>query len=481
MPKPRFTIREIGERIFAIDDRESTVATISSHGDVDWVLRSPLQKGLKFESVRKETHLAYTLGLKFHLTTLTPATVLQKLTWTFEQNESRLILSAESASPDGNWGAKTIATLHTDQAISEYVWQFETTWTCLAKSALKLGTVEYNNVYPAKAGKCFLCAPDKEYHFTLMTDRDGMVWNLPHQHMMHYTAKITPMRFGDGSLAGFFGEEAGAPVVILKRAPVEPEWGICDMYYDLHCQARVHRDIQPGEQLRFEYEVKYLNKVEAKKLLSASKVVPVDDKDRERHHYPRIELGLNCFDQPCHIDRPDEASGFRPRPPQKVWDREVGNRGKGSLRLTHDGPGELVWVSEPPTLIPAKTRLKIEAKVKTQNVQGKGAFVRIKYHTWQFLPTPHVEWKTQLETVPVNATTDGWTHVAMPTLHVPEEDFDFLIQLEVVLDGSGVAWVTDVDVDLSPLPDEAPKAEVGSAKKGRRVRQSAGTSGAGEI
>jgi len=477
MPKPEFVIREIGPAIFAIDDRDRTVATISSHGDIDWLLRSPLQDGPQLDAVRKETHLAYTLGLKLHLTTPTPATILKKLDWTIDAGQAVVHLTARSASPDGQWEAVTVATLATDAAISAYRWSMSTTWTCRAEKSVQLGKVEYNNVYPAKAGKCFLCAPDKEYHFTLMTDRDGTVWNFPHQHMMHYTVKIDPLRFDVPSLAGFFGEENGSPVVELKTASAEPDWGICDMYYDLHCMARVNRLIAPGEELRFDYEVYYLNKKDSAQMLSRSRVVAVTAEERAIYDYPRMELGLNCFDQACHIDRPDEASGFRPRPPEKVWDREVGHRGKGSLRLTNASPAELVWTCEPPTLIPAKTRLKIDAAVKTQGVSGKGAFIRIRYHTWNFLPTPHVEWKAVLETPAVSGTSDGWTRVTMPALDVPEEDFDFLVILEVVLDGAGVAWVTDVDVDLSPLPDPPPVAEEGSSKKRAGSRRQTVTAG----
>ena len=49
---------------------------------------------------------------------------------------------------------------------------------------------------------------------------------------------------------------------------------------------------------------------------------------------------------------------------------------------------------------------------------------------------------------PVSGTTDGWVRVTLPLLEVPRENFDYLIYVDVILDGQGTGWLTDVDVDL---------------------------------
>jgi hypothetical protein len=131
-----------------------------------------------------------------------------------------------------------------------------------ADKPIEIPNLEYNNVYPGKAGRCMMFAPTKEYSCTLMVDRDGVVWKYPHQHVMHYRHKIAQHTFAPGSLSGFFGEETGNPVVVCHRGSTAPDWAICDMYYDLHCCGRPERAMQPGETWDFDYTIKYLGKEE---------------------------------------------------------------------------------------------------------------------------------------------------------------------------------------------------------------------------
>jgi hypothetical protein len=70
-----------------------------------------------------------------------------------------------------------------------------------------------------------------------------------------------------------------------------------------------------------------------------------------------------------------------------------------------------------------------------------------------------VEWTETLESSPVSSTTNGWVQVIVPPLRVPEEHFDYQVQIDVVLDGSGVAWLTDVNVDLDSSADPVPQNE----------------------
>ncbi len=378
-----------------------------------------------------------------------------------------MVLSGYGESPDGQFASTTTAVLSADSIMENYQWDLETHITCTAAEPVELAGVEYNNVYPARTGRCMLFAPYKEYNCTLLTDKDGMVWRCPHQHSMHYGYKMPQLHFAAGSIGGFFGEPApkGCPVVVVKESTLEPFWGICDMFYDLHCQALVDGPVQPGASWLFKYQVKYLHQLESDHLLTQSRPFTVTEEDWRRFDYPRLELGMNDFATGVYIDRPDDASCFRPRPPKQVWDREVGHRAKGSLRLTNSMPEENAWGMEPPSQIPSETRLNITAMVKTEGVEGKGAFLRVRYHTYVWHPTPHVEYPITLESVPVNGTTDGWVKVTVPELTVPEEQFDYLIGFEVVLDGKGVAWVTDVDIDLQYATPELPVAQEGGLSK----------------
>ena len=312
-----------------------------------------------------------------------------------------------------------------------------------------------------------------------MVDRDGTVWRFPHQHQLHYSRKISQLHFAPGAMSGYFGEPApmGYPVVIVDESDAEPSWAICDMYYDLHCLALVTEQVQPGQSWRFKYRVKYLDEAEAGRLLAQSRPIAITLTDWEEHNLPRIELGMNTFTNGVNIDRPDDASAFRPNPPQLVWDRQQGHREKGALRITNVKPEETLWSAVPPTQIPSEVRLNITAMVKTAAVRGKGAFIRVRYHTFTWQPTPHIEWTATLESAPVTGDTDGWVKITVPELKVPPEHFDYLIWLDVVLDGEGVAWITDVDVDQQSDAVVPPALEEGSSRRTSlpvRSRKSAG-------
>jgi len=475
--RPTFEVVAVGNNCYTINDRGRTVALVTSQGYIDWLLPSPEDEGPLYTEIVKETHLSYTLGFKLLLITPTPATELTAFDYRLEENGARLVLIGHGVTGDGSFASLTTAVLTADAAMEQYLWEFETIITCLAQEPITFPYgIEYNNVYPSKAGRCMLFAPQKEYDCTLMTDKDGVVWRFPHQHMMHYgsgvAGKIGELNFAPGTTAGFFGDPSpkGCPVVIVKESTLEPLWCICDMYYDLHCQARLNAPAQPGDVWRFAYQIKYLDRLESDRMLVTSRPVPVTTDDWGAHNYPRFELGMNTFTNCCNIDRPDDCSGFRPRPPQKVWDREVGHRTKGSLRITNTESQETAWGAEPPTQIPAETTLNITAKVKTDGVEGKGMFIRVRYHTFVWQPTPHVEWTATLESTPVTGTTDGWVQVTVPALEVPKEHFDYLLWIEVVLDGKGTAWLTDVDIDLQYATPEIPVLEEGGLDKAVKFR-----------
>lgn len=480
---PMFEVVSVGNECYTINDQGRTVALISSQGYIDWLLRTMDTDGPLVTRIAKEPHLCYVLGLKMLLVTPSPATELTDFHYRIEDDGATVILTGLGASADGLWATETTAVLTANAATREYAWQFSTTiayqGTDVQYPPRTDGGFEYNNIYPHGTGRCMLFAPDKRYSCTLMTDKDGTIWRFPHQHQLHYGEKIHALQYGRTSTAGFFGEPApaGYPVCTVENSPLEPFWPICDMYYDLHCSAKLQQPVQPGEQFTFNYHVYYLPEDEAARMLAASRPIPITLHDWEEHGRPRLDLGMNSFDRGCDIDRPDDCSAFLQRPPQLVWDRQVGHVVKGSLRITNEVAEETVWSACPPTQIPASTRLNITGMVKTEGVTGKGMCIRVRYHTFTWHPTPHVEWAQTLESEWVTGTTDGWVQVSVPELQVPPEHFDYLIWLDVVLDGTGIAWLTDMDVDLQHETTTIPELQDGGlAKQGNvRIRGSVAT------
>ncbi|MCX7934901.1 MAG: hypothetical protein N3A66_06540, partial [Planctomycetota bacterium] len=358
-------------------------------------------------------------------------------------------------SPDGKLAGEHRAEISLDAETGRYRWYLSAVLRSMASAPMALKWLEYTNVYPAGTGRCMLFTPQKRYDRTILTAADGQAWEFPHQHTLHYTVKINDLSFAVGSLGGFFLEELN-PVVIVQEATMPPDWAICDMYYDLHCGARPAGEIAPGAEHRFIAEIKYLDRQEAEPLVQRARRVPITAEDYRRYHFPRLALGRNDFSAVIGIDRADDASAFRVEPPEKTWDRNIGAAGKGALRLYNATAKETVWSAAPPTQIPAQHRLRLAALAKTEGVEGKGLFLRVRYHTFVWRPQPHVEWVKTLESEPLRGTTREWQAIEVPALEVPAEHFDYLIWIDVVLDGRGTAWLTDMDVDLQPTGVEVP-------------------------
>ena len=450
----KLTIAKLNLDSFAINEGNRTVAFVTPQGNIDWLLVSLDDEGKLITELAVETHLSYTLGLKMLLNHPTPCPESTTISSEILDNGTKVRLVGESVDKKGLWKGRHEAILSLNPVNRRFEWSFKSDLVCLAKEPVKLTWMEYNNVYPSKAGLCMLYEPQKEFDATLMTDKDGTVWKFPHQHSMHYGRKIRALNFAEGTMCGFFGSTMN-PVVTVTKSPLEPEWGICDMYYDLHCCSRTPEPIAPGAEFHWEYTVKYLDEKEAALLERKARAIPMEADDYRKHHYPRLALGQNDFKDPIGIDRYDDASCFRPDPPVKVWDKQMGTKGKGSLRITNETEKETFWRAAPPAVIPPGTKLRLTGLVKTDGVAGKGMFIRFRFFRWVWRPTPHVEWGAVMESNAVSGTQD-WVQVTTPEALTPHELVDNMVNIDVVLDGKGVAWLSDVGVELQGVEAEVP-------------------------
>ena len=450
MYKANFGIENIGNSCHSINDGDKTVAVLSSQGIIDWLLRYTDIEGEKITELKKEPHLSYINGIKIELPNITPATQLVSVDFVIAEDGSAVTINAQSESPDKNFISLTTATLYVKENGVNYEWHLKSVLAYNGNEKYELKDIEYNNVYPHGVGRCMLFEREKLYSHTLLQDADGVFWDFPHQHAMHYGGKINEVKAQGGKIGGFFGEPCpdGCTIVQVVDGNAITNWGICDMYYDLHCLAVVpNGTFNKGEKIEMEYIVTNLFPDDANALLRTAKKLPVSDENIEYYDYPSIHLGFNSCAERVNIAGMDDSSYFRPNPPVKVWDKSVGISQKGSLRITNDSAQETIWGIEPPTQIPEESTLNITAYIKTEDVKGKGAYIRMNYFTFVWHPTPHCEWEEPLVTEPINGTSD-WVKVTLPELKVPKEHFDYLINLELILDGEGVAWFTDFDLDL---------------------------------
>ena len=466
--QPHFTFHRINLDCFVLNDGDRTVALITPQGNVDWLLPSPQQGGELLTSILKETHLATVRGLKFTLHLPEPAAVSRPpFRFAVSDHGVWAAIEADSASPDGRFAGfhRAVITLG---ATGRYEWALETRLRqvsaqpvalepvprapperCADQHELKLAWIEYNNVLPANTGLCFLQAGRKRFSRTLLTDRAGVVWHFPHQHQLHYWAagKMQSLRFAAGAQAGFFLEDLN-PVVMVEECSLEPYWGICDMYYDLHCGSHVPTRIEPGAEYLWRYRILYLDRTAGAELAGRARRVPVTAADYRRFQYPRLTLGCNEFRSSARVDESDEASAFRPAPPEKVWEPEGGPKGQGALRITQQAVRETVWAAAPPSHAPAGHRLRLRALGRTDRVSGKGFFLRVRVEDFQWRPQPGYRLVRVAESPPLTGTTVRWKEIEVPEIIFAEPDEAHLVTVELVLDGSGSGGLTNLDIGL---------------------------------
>lgn len=454
MANPHLTTAPLDLGCIAINDGPRTVAIASPQGHVDWLLASPADQGTLLREVVVEPHLSFTRGLKFvlHLPDLTEEMTAVRAEILDGGARARLI--GEARSPDGAWTSRHEAVLAVNRDTRRYEWSVVGAVTCAASPPQPLHWLEFNNIYPTGAGRGMLLAPHKRFQYTLLVDRAGTAWKFPHQHALHYGQKIDSLRFAVGTVAGFFEEDLN-PVVIVDEASLEPHWGICDMYYDLHCGLRVAQPVAPGTTHHWRGRMQYWDRRQAATLAGAVRLLGFTAGDYQHYHWPRLTLGRNDLRRAVTIDDAEEACGFQPKPPVLVWDKEAGPRGLGALRITNDQPAETVWSARPPVELPAASALQLTALVKTRAVRGKGMSLRIRPYTFHWRPQRHVQWQVPLVSAPVTGTTD-WTRVQTPVLRIRPEELDHLAWIDVVLDGAGTGWLTDVGVELHGVEEDAP-------------------------
>lgn len=443
----RFTVEGINLDAVAIHDAGKTVALVTPQGYVDWLLRSPQEPRIRLTEIDKETHLGNVRGLKFNLHLPHCCERMTGLRVDASKDGDRAVVVAHSVSADGRLRGECRAELGLDSATGRYAWSLETRLACATAAPVELPAVEYNNILPARTGGRFLWARQKAFDRTLVADRDGIVWEFPHQHLLHYGDKIDTLRCNTGGWAGFFGEEFN-PVMTVDACSGEPTWQICEAYYDLHCMSKHSKPLTPGKDWNWRYRIHWLDAATAKPLQNAARRVEVTPEDWKRRRGARLSLGFNDFRNPVQIDGVDEASAFIPEPPSRTWNLQGGPEGNGALVLASDEPGELVWPATMDSQIPPGSHLRIRGLMRVAGAGGRGLFFRLRPLGFHWQPKPHVEWLPVLTSEPLRDTGGRWVEFTAPELVRTPRERDTEVRFELVLDGPGTGALACLNIDL---------------------------------
>jgi hypothetical protein len=458
--KMAFSVREINLGCSAIDDGEGrTVAFVTPQGWVDWLLRQPDQPGGRLDSIDKETHLGNVRGMKFNLHVQQPTTKLIGVPAIQVAGQGhKVIVSAQSASPDGGLRADYRAELGLSDVTGRYEWSLVSRMENTTRAPLNLPWMEYNNILPADTGGRFLCERRKQFDRCLIEDKSGVIWDMPHQHVLDYWLigrpgqKKIPLQFRGavGNWGGFFGE-AFNPVVTVDFCEGEPCWGICDAYYDFHCCMRPFAALAPGEAWNWRYRIHWLDAVQAKPLQEKARRIPVSEADWRDRSGARLGLGFNDFRKSVQLDGVDEGSAFIPDGRERFWEKSGGPDDHGIVKLVSKHDGERVWPAAVigPTQVPPSSRLRISGKMR---VEGAGyLFFRLRPHVFQWQPEPHVDWLPVICSEPIGDTVGRWVEFTVPEFVRTPQERDTELGIELVMNGPGTGSMSGLDVVLDDV------------------------------
>jgi hypothetical protein len=123
-------------------------------------------------------------------------------------------------------------------------------------------------------------------------------------------------------------------------------------------------------------------------------------------------------------------------------DKAVSSDGKGSFRITATEP-TVVRLFEVGDIGVANARLIYQAKVRTENVEGK-----VYLEMWCHFPGKGEFFSRGLQT-PLTGTTE-WTTEETPFFLQKGENPDN-VKLNLIIEGKGTAWIDDIRLLKGPL------------------------------
>jgi hypothetical protein len=123
-------------------------------------------------------------------------------------------------------------------------------------------------------------------------------------------------------------------------------------------------------------------------------------------------------------------------------DNAVTADGGGALQVTAEGPA-VIRLFELGDLDVENARLFYQAKLRTENLQG-----RVYLEMWCHFPGKGEFFSRSIETA-ISGTTD-WATLETPFFLQKGENPDN-VKLNLVVEGSGIAWIDDIRVSYAPL------------------------------
>jgi hypothetical protein len=299
----------------------------------------------------------------------------------------------------------------------------------------------------------FRKAHRKWWQMTAYRHESGRVVGRYHSHFI--SPGLMPLHRKDGWIGFFLEKDRLNPVIVPDPAnELQSFSSLCPWAYDIHVGYMLPTEkgrciLRAGQRFEAAYRFLAHDGNKAAELLAGVDLQPLTPGELQVLDRPAYRAGLNTLRDPLRY--PNDESLPWHLDSGAAWDKTVGHGDTFSIRLESKGASPaccLVDVGRDRFMDPLVegATYELRAWVKTENVTGPGvrlglAHAVAKYPgvTGEALPIEQ-RWSE-----PVTGTRD-WTRIVVKGLPVPKDTMVTNLRLE--LDGTGRAWIDDVELAL---------------------------------
>jgi len=310
---------------------------------------------------------------------------------------------------------------------------------------------EYLNMLPSRY--CDMSGPVPRFEMTwdsmVYRDAAGRLVRIPSAHL--FCSGLFDIRFAErNAFFAYMGPEHSQVIELLGETPRTTVAHICWAAYDVHVK---YVPVMLQRRYRAHYRIVRYAPDRRRAILAEATDYKPTAVDLEHNNRPTIKMGEACrFDRGFDYAGADESSFWIDFGDVAAtrWSRGGGADGTGSLITQSDEPVLAGWrvigsqVAQHLQVAPGR-RYEITARVRTENLRGKGVWIRYAFQEDWFVRQRGpiaIEGLTGANGAVVSEAVTGtsdWTTVTLTTPATPAKATN--IELVIFHDGAGTSEV----------------------------------------
>ncbi len=273
--------------------------------------------------------------------------------------------------------------------------------------------------------------------YCVYENRAGGMTKVPHHSLLAPDKYNIRLKKG-GAKMGMLGNPKGVLIVeFLGETATNTRLGLCNAGFDVWFVWA----LQPGRNRpRAKFKIYSYDTKRGEEFFKKAKISPFTDEELKIFSLPRYRSDghpLSDFESGIDPKVNDRGAYWAPFGDmiRTEWCRSAGHSGTGSLKTQTDTPVQCYWGHGPQsgsTTVPKDSTAVASVWIKTENLEGKGAYFTVQYRSGRK--------KGRVESRKLTGTND-WTKVSVK---IPAGSTWFRFT-KLVHEGKGTSYFDDVD------------------------------------